>query len=430
MKSVLYIISFLAIPLFGSDACCPELTMEDMWQCVIDNHEDIKRVNLENYQAGLTVKQTLRRFYPNVGATASLIYSNPTEAVDGERLIPTSFRSYGLTVSQPLFDMRFKPALRSAKCLELATANLNQFQIYEILYLASEVYLGLLQSKALLDVTQNQVDLLKKQYCVTKERYERGEVPVTDLLRSEEGVKRAQRIVHDVMSDLNIYEENLSNFIGDDASIYTLSSTFYMHWNEGESIDDLVAEARTRRHDLKGAFAAVEAAKLRVKTEKRNNWPKLDFLGEYVLASPETLAFRNNSWSAGLWLTMPLLDSGRNYLSVQNAKTEVDKLELAATRLYKDIQVQVKSAYYELESAQANFCLLEKELEIAEENYCILSERYERGQTSNIDLLDALHAYIQAEANYTSAHYNLILLQIKLKKATGLFDELLNGRKC
>lgn len=428
VKILLNLFIFLSLPLVAFEK--QELSMQQMWQMVIQNHEAIKVGELDNYQACLDVKQTVRHFFPNIAASASLTFSNPTEAVDGSRLIPTSFRAASLLVNQPLFDMRFRPALKGAKYFEQATEARTEFELYEILYMASEVYFGLLQAESLLKVSYNQLNLLENQLTVTQERYENGEIPVTDLLRSEEAVKQAQRTVNDVMSDLCIYEERLTNFLGVDSSCFTLSCEGDFPFGYCESLDGLIGEAISRRLDLKSTFAAIEAAKMRLKTEKRNNWPKLDFIGEYVLASPETLAYRNNSYSAGFLVTLPLSDSGRNCLNVKNLTAEIAKQELAASRLCKDIQVQVKGVYYELESARANFSLLEKELDIARENYQILSERYEKGLTSNIDQLNALYTYIQAEANFTSARYNLMLLQLKLKKETGLFDELVTGREC
>ena len=427
MKFVIFLLAcFYTTGVYGSDTYKPCLSLEEVWTLVVNNHEQVKTLCIENYQANLNIRQTLFRLMPCVGASASITYSNPTKAVDGSRIIPTSFKSGSLTLSQSLVDLRLKSCYLSAKFAKEATFHRTEFELYEILYLASEAYVAVLQSNDLLCVSENQLALVEEQYGVIRERYERGEIPITDLLRSEEEVNRARRVLNDVCSDVLIYQEQLSNLIGVEASSYQLiPPDFCVDWDSND-LCFLVQEACNRRQDLKSLSFSIEAAKQQIEALKRTNWPKLDFLGEYTLASPETLAFRNNSWSAAVWLRVPLFDGGMNGINVKNAQAELKKQQLLYERLSKDLKVKVKTAYYELTSAKANCSLLQNELALSKENYEILSERYKRGQTTNIDLMDALNTYIEVQANYAIAQYNLILLSLKLKKETGFYDELIN----
>lgn len=400
------------------------LTLEEVWGFVVDNHEEVKRLEIENYQANLQVRRTIAEILPKVGANASITYANPSKEVDGTRNVPTSFKAGGINVTQSLIDFRFRPAFRSAKYAKEATAHQTEFELYELLYLVSEAYLAVLQSNELLKVAENQLELARHQFGVTEKRYEAGEVPVTDLLRSKEEVNRALRALHDFETDVHIYWEHLSNFAGIETECYSLSLP-NIELDVAADLACLIQEAGCRREDIQSAAAAVEAAKEVVRTLKRTNWPKVDFIGEYTLASPETLTYRNNSWSAAFWLTLPVFDGGVNHVAVKNAEAEVEKHRLFYEQLVKGLSVQIKTAYYELRSSRENFHLLENEMALAKENYEILSARYANGHTSNIDLLDALTAYIQAQANFTIARYNLILLSIKLKKETGFFGEFL-----
>ena len=420
---------FFATGIFGSDNCKPQLSLEDVWTLVVDNHEQIKTLYIENYQATLNIRQTLFRLLPCVGASASVTYSNPTRVVEGLRIIPTSFKAASLTVSQSIVDLRLKPFYLSAKLAKEATCHHSEFEIYEIIYSTSEAYVAVLQSGDLLHVSKNQLALVHEQYVVVKERYERGEVPISDLLQSEGEVNRAERVLNDVCSDLLIYQEHLSNLIGIEVGSYQLISPFCVDLCGGNDLCYLVQEACNRRQDLKSIACFIEAAKQQIKALKRTNWPRLDFLGEYTLASPEVLDCRNNSWNAALWLNVPLFDGGINCLNVKNAKAELIKQQLIYDRLIKDLKLKVKTAYYEFTSEKTNCDLLQNELSLSQENYEILAQRYKRGQATNIDLMDALNTYIQVQANYAIAKYNLILLSLKLNKETGFFDELIN-KKC
>lgn len=425
MKRLFFVFLFVCgfcAPLFSHDC----ISLEAVWRLVMENHEDVKALYLNNYQSQLNVRETLQRFLPQVGASVSLTFSNPSKEVKGSRFVPRSFRAGSLTVNQSLLDLRVRPSYKGAKWSKEATLHQSKHEIYEILYLASEAYLTVLQSEELLNVAENQVNLAQEQYAVTRDRYESGEVPVTDLLRSEEEMNRARRTYLDVKSEVHIYKEHLSNMIGCDVCGLCLLHPGLDYYCD-KDLDFLIEEAFQRRQDLKSITSSIEAAKCLITALRRTNWPKLDFTGEYTLASPETLSYQNNSWSAALWLTMPIFDGGINSTKVKSAEAELAKQQLLYARMCKDIKLMIKSTFFELGSAEENFALLKNELTLAQESYSILLERYKKGQTSNIDLLDALNAYIQAQANLSNAQFNLILLSLKIKKETGFFEELLEN---
>lgn len=423
MKSLIYISLYFAL-LTGIGFAQKTLTLEEVWCLVIQNHEEVKRLELENYQAGLQVRRTIAEILPKVGASASITYSNPSKDVDGSRIVPSSFTTGSVDVSQTLIDFRFRPAFRSAKFARDATAHQTDFELYELLYLASETYLAVLQSTELLKVAEHQYGLARHQFDATQKKYEAGELPITDFLRSKEEVNRAERALRDLETEVRIFRDHLSNFAGVDTDCLTLLLPGFDLEVEAD-LCCLIQEAGCRREDIQSVAASIEAGKELVRTLKRTNWPKVEFIGDYTLASPETLTYRNNSWSAAFWLTVPLFDGGVNHIVVKNAQADVEKQQLLYERMVKELSVQVKSAYYALRSARENYVLLENEMALAKQNYAILFERYAGGQTSNIDLLAALNAYVQAEVDYTNARYNLILLSIKLKKETGFFGEFL-----
>jgi outer membrane protein TolC len=424
-----FIFAFLIqVKVFALEECKPCLSLEEAWNLVLDNHEKVKSFRIESYQAGLNISQTLHKLLPCIGVSGAVTFSNPSKAVDGSRIVPAILNTVSVTVTQSLLDLRIKPCYLSAKRAKEATCHQNEFELYEILYLTSGAYLTLLQAKDLLQVSENQLALAEQHYLMTKERYEQGEVPVSDLLRSEEEVYRSKCALQAVLCDILIYEEQLSNLVGVDICGYQLAYPVCIDVGNKPNLCYLIDEAYKRRQDLKSVEASIESIEQQVRALKRTNWPKLDIQGDYTLASPETLIYRNNSVSAALWLRIPICDGGLNCLAVKNAEAELSKQQLLFSRMQKDLIVQVKTAYYALDAAEANFSLLEKSLAIAKENYSILTERYKKGQTTNIDLLQALNAYIQAEANFAIARYNLILLTIQLKKETGFFENLFSSK--
>lgn len=406
-----------------------ELCLEQVWEYVMEHHEEVKRLALDNKQARLNVRQTIGYMLPKVAVSGSLTYSNPSKAVDGSRIVPSALRVGNLTLAQPLWDCRFGAARKGARWAQNATEHQTEYELYELLYLASESYLAVLQSRELFIVSEQQLALANQQLETSQKLYDNGEAPLTDMLRAEEEVKRAERALFDISTDIQIYTAHLSNFIGEPVCEETVLLPPSRLLCQSESMDELVGEALANRRDLQSLASIIEASRFALKGVKRTNWPRVEFLGDYTLASPETLSMRNNDWSAAFWLSLPLYDGGINRCAVKKAAAELEKQQLLYARRLKDVEVEVKSVYYALESARANVALLEKELQLAEESYALLSERYQKGLVPSLDLMAGFAALMGAKAGYANAHYNLILLCLKLRKETGLFDQLLNGAK-
>lgn len=399
--------------------------MRQAWDLVMENYEEVQQLCLDEYQAELNVKRVLSLLLPRVGVEASLMYSNATKEIDGSRFIPTSLRSGTLRVEQPLLNMMLRPSYKSAQLASQAVSQQADYTLTHILFLTSETYLAILQTEALLSVSATQHSLAEQQQAKANKRYENGEAPITDLLQAEEEVNRAERIHLDIRDALRLYHEQLARLLGCETAHLQLTKPDFLQLEQEESLDTLICEGAKRRQDIQSLCSSIESTKFQIKALCRRNWPKLSFLGEYILESPETIALRNNNWSASLWLSMPLFDGGMKRIDVKDARAGLTKAELQYERMLKDLRVELTSTYLEMQAAKRNYALLQTEQNLAQQNYAIMSERYEQGLVANIDLMAAFHNYVEAQANTTTTEYKLTLLKLKLRKEAGFFDDIL-----
>ncbi len=391
----------------------------------MENYEEVQQLCLDEYQAELNVKRVLSLLLPRVGVEASLMYSSATKEIDGSRFIPTSLRTGTLRVEQPLINMMLRPSYKSAQLASQSVSQQADYTLTHILFLTSETYLAILQTEALLKVSDVQHSLAEQQLVAAKKRHDNGEAPITDLLQAEEEVSRAKRIHFDIADALCLHHEQLARLLGCETAHLQLEKPNFLQLEQEESLDALICEGAKRRQDIQSLCSSIESAKFQIQALCRRNWPKLSFLGEYILESPETIALRNNNWSASVWLSMPLFDGGMKRIDVKAARAGLTKAELQYERMLKDLRVELTRIYLEMESAKRNYDLLRTEQELAQQNYAITSERYEKGLVANIDLMAAFRNYVEAQANTTTTAYKLTLLKLKLRKEAGFFDDIL-----
>ena len=88
-------------------------------------------------------------------------------------------------------------------------------------------------------------------------------------------------------------------------------------------------------------------------------------------------------------------------------------------QLYKDIQVQVESAYLDLTSAKERLAAAEVGLAAAQENYRVQTDRYGQGLAITLDLLNAEVQRVTAETNEVQARYDYYTAISQLEYAVG-----------
>ena len=83
------------------------------------------------------------------------------------------------------------------------------------------------------------------------------------------------------------------------------------------------------------------------------------------------------------------------------------------------IALQVKTAWHELDSAKQQVVVNQSTLESADENLRVTRDRYEEGEGTNTEVLDAQTLRTQSYSNYYRSIYDSILAEQNLLRAIG-----------
>jgi outer membrane protein TolC len=136
-----------------------------------------------------------------------------------------------------------------------------------------------------------------------------------------------------------------------------------------------------------------------------------------------TKAFQNersDSWEAGITLSWNIFDNGVTAAKVQQAKADVNQYQAEANRIKKTIQLETRSAYIQMKTAEDNIKAAAAAVKQAEESYTIAQVRYEEGVDILLSVADAQEKLTQARSNYSTALYQYNLYRATLEKAMGI----------
>jgi len=196
------------------------------------------------------------------------------------------------------------------------------------------------------------------------------------------------------------------------------------------SLDTAQADALQNRPDMKRMEADIEAARARMTAERSNYLPTLSANAAYNWANGTTemgpfmgTMFKGdvqNSWNAGIMLTLPLFQGGLTAGRVAEARANLLALEAQRDAMKQSILLEVNQAFADLESAAARVEVMEKTLQKARENLDIAQGRYKAGVGPYIEVTDAQLSSVNSETDHIKALYDYHLAIAQLQKAMGI----------
>jgi outer membrane protein TolC len=200
-------------------------------------------------------------------------------------------------------------------------------------------------------------------------------------------------------------------------------------WPTIPVLGKIKAEALENRPDLGKAESDIAAATALVQAEEANFLPTIDLNGSYNWANGTTEMgiFKGdieNSWNAGIALSLPLYEGGLTSGKVNEAKSNLQLLEAQRDMLRQTILIDICQYYADMESAKVRIEVMERSLQKATENFAIAQGRYEEGVGPYIDVTDAQVSSVTAETDYVQSLYDFQLAAARLLKAMGKGEQL------
>jgi outer membrane protein len=113
----------------------------------------------------------------------------------------------------------------------------------------------------------------------------------------------------------------------------------------------------------------------------------------------------------------------RDSKKVQQAKLDLQNLELQESQLIEDIKHQIKIAYQNLLSTQKNIILQKKLVSQEKEKFRITEERYNQGLATFLDLDSSELDYTAAETELYKNYINWYKNRLHLDYATGMISK-------
>jgi len=328
-------------------------------------------------------------------------------------------------VSQSLFD-RTAVENHQATIQEEKAAGLSFQDGRDLVVQAvASGYLQIVADGARIESTRSQVSTAEALYQRAREQHSAGTSPAIDELRAQVQVKTRQL---DLLSQVNRRNKDklaLGRMIGlaPQQEFEAIDPEPYAPL-VGLTIESALEQAYKTRTDYQSAAMEVHAAETARMAAEGEKLPTLKVAGSYG-AVGQNPGNAHGTFTAAASLAFNVFDGGRRHADVErvDAVIKTRKDQLADLRAL--IDVQIRTAFLDLQTAAEQVSVARENLNLAEETLAQARTRFGAGVADNIEVVQAQESVASANASAISAVLVHNLAKVSLVRAIGSTDATL-----
>lgn len=166
------------------------------------------------------------------------------------------------------------------------------------------------------------------------------------------------------------------------------------------TLEDAIEQALNNREELKQVEGYRKLNVHATGLQKGNNLPGIFGVVDYGFQGPEySFTGEDDFVMASIVMKWELFQGTANRNKVQQSKIEGEKINHLLEQTRQQIRLEVINAYYALESARESVASSEKQIASARRAYDLIHRKYQEGQASLLELIDARTSLTGAVTN-------------------------------
>ncbi len=346
-----------------------------------------------------------------------------------------------LSINQLIFNGSYIVGLQASKAYKDLAVKQKEYISGERKATVAKAYFGVLINDDRLDLARTSVDRLEKVYSNTVALKENGFAEKIDVDRLKVALNNAKSDL-DNLQRLLKYSMNLLKF----QMNYPQNEPLRIEGKIKDVVEQVSADFNNSivyqdRRDYRVLLANKQLQELNIKNKYAESLPVLSAFANvgYSTQSDDFGGlFRRNSnfsevgaagpdkWyrysALGLSLNWSLFTGLQKRYQVQQQKVELDKIDNNIEMMENQIQLETLDSETSLVNALSKLAVQEENLELATSIFEISQKKYEEGVGSNLEVVEANTALIEAQTNYYNALFEAIVARVDLSRALGRIE--------
>lgn len=449
-----FLFPFLVFSLAFSSAQAQEiaqLTFNESIQYAIDNNVSTKNARLETFISKATIKETTAQGLPQINGSFNFDHNpkipviflpnqppfgdpnNPSDVISARFGVSYS-SGLGVNVTQMVFDGSFFVGLRAAKTFaQLTDLDLVKTE-NDVIENVKKAYFGVLVNQERIRLSASNLSRIDSLLKETRALYEAGFSEKIDVSRIQVQRNNTFSQFERSRTAWEISKEILKLQMGMPLIVDILITETLQELNPREELNRLLVEQGDSRVEYDQIKTQVELVQLDLKNNTSQYMPTIDFVANARrngAGNSMSTVFNTENWFGssllGISMNIPIFDGFSKSARIQKNRYQISQLENQSYFLNDSFKNEIFTAKSNLRN---NLNILDVQLEnlaLAQEVFEIARIKYQEGVGSNLEVVDADGALIEAEINYLAALYDGLISKVDLEKALGLLKADLNN---
>jgi len=419
------------------------LTAEQAVAVALQRNRDVIAARLEIEASELDV--VAARLYPNPLAGYSignllLGQANQQNAMPTRSFADQPVQSVGVSAIVDVWMKRSAHIRAAEKGVEHRRLVIED-ALREIVYAVRSAFAEAVREQAERQLAHDVADRYVQTIKISQARYKAGDISEADLRKIELEGLRYQNAVIDAEMQLDVARSRLAALLGlGGAAALPPNLVEPVEAPEpaarpGFDVARLTARALERRPDLRAAGAARVTADAQLASAERDALPDISLGATYTHSAFTTSGDNPNTLGLSLTLPLPLFD--RNQANIGRARLDQRRADNEGERLRIAIAREVAEAARRGTRAATLLAVFERPtggdvpgtptgtsdkggmLSRAETALHVAEKSYRAGAIALIELLEAQRTYLDTQAQYLRAHYELRQAIVDVSHAVG-----------
>jgi outer membrane protein len=363
-----------------------------------------------------------RAFFPSAEYHNQAIYTQGNGTTEGVFVGNNGVHEYisqGI-VRQDIFAPGRLSEYRRSIAAEVVAAAKRDVVMRGIAATVFQDYYGIVLAQRHLANARQSLDEAQRFVTLTEKLESGGEAAHADVVKAQLTRQQRERDVQDSQISMEknkialavlIFPDVITDYVvvDDLGSLPTLAD-----------FNQVRAQANETSPDLRAARATLNQEQYGVAVANSAYLPSLTFEYFYGIDSPQFAArdlegFRRLGSGAQATLNIPIFDWWTTKRKVKQAELKRNQAQLSLTLTQRELSSTLQSTYLEAKTSLAQVDSLKRSLDLAVESLRLTNLRYEAGESSVLEVVDAQATLTQARNAYDDglSRYRLALATIQ-----------------
>jgi outer membrane protein TolC len=186
--------------------------------------------------------------------------------------------------------------------------------------------------------------------------------------------------------------------------------------------EETVSQAATNRSELLMLEQYSRAADLNYKMNQHNRLPTLLGMAEYGFQGEQYKFNADNDYMmASLVLRWNIFSGFHNNSKVKEAKIQKSMFEKQYAETKSKIELEARQAWYDMQASLKAIDASQKQSDALKKAFEIIGKKYQEGQASLIEFIDARTMMTNADENLIINRYDYLIKKAELERVTNSF---------